>query len=75
MKNKINVNISWPSSPSLPIDPDAKDLISKILKKKPTERINLENIVKHNFFIKYCPNIKPFLNKKQKYHLKPFRLL
>ena len=72
MKNIINVNISWPSPPRLPIDPDAKDLISKILKKKPTERISLENIVKHNFFIKYCPNIKPFLNKKQKYHLKPF---
>ena len=72
MKNIINVNISWPSPPRLPIDPDAKDLISKILKKKPTERISLENIVKHNFFIKYCPNIKPILNKKQKYHLKPF---
>ena len=67
MKNIINVNINWPSLPKLPIDPDAKDLITKILKKKP-----LENIVKHNFFIKYCPNIKPILSKKQKYHLKPF---
>ena len=72
MKNIINVNIEWPSPPRLPIDPDAKDLISKILKKKPSERMSLENIVKHNFFIKYCPNIKPVLNKKQKYHLKPF---
>ena len=72
MKNIINVNIEWPSPPRLPIDSDAKDLISKILKKKPTERMSLENIVKHNFFIKYCPNIKPVLNKKQKYHLKPF---
>ena len=72
MKNIINVNIDWPSPPRLPIDPDAKDLISKILKKKPSERMSLENIVKHNFFIKYCPNIKPVLNKKHKYHLKPF---
>ena len=72
MKNIINVNINWPSPPKLPIDPDAKDLITKILKKKPHERIRLENIVKHNFFIKYCPNIKPILSKKQKYHLKPF---
>jgi hypothetical protein len=72
MSNIINVNISWPSPPRLPIDPDAKDLISKILKKKPSERISLENMVKHSFFIKYCPNIKPILDKKQKYHLKPF---
>ena len=60
MKNIINVNIVWPTPPRLPIDPDAKDLISK------------KNIAKHNFFIKYCPNIKPVLNKKPKYHLKPF---
>ena len=72
MKNIINVKIDWPSPPRLPIDPDAKDLISKILRKKPKERLSLENIVKHNFFIKYCPNIKPVLDKKQKYHLKPF---
>ena len=72
MKNIINVNIEWPTPPRLPIDPEAKDLISKILRKKPTERISLENMVKHNFFIKYCPNIKPFLNKNPKYHLKPF---
>ena len=72
MKNIVNVNIVWPSPPRLPIDPDAKDLISKILKKVPNERISLENMVKHNFFIKYCPNINPFLDKKLKYHLKPF---
>ena len=72
MKNIINVNINWPSPPKLPIDPDAKDLISKILKRKPHERISLVNIVKHNFFIKYCPNIKPILSKRQKYHIKPF---
>ena len=35
MKNIINVNISWPMPPRLPLDPDAKDLISKILKKNP----------------------------------------
>ena len=72
MKNIINVNIVWPSKPRLPIDPDAKDLISKILKKKPNERISLENMIKHNFFIKYCPNIKPFFDQRQKFHSKPF---
>ena len=72
MKNIINVNIVWPTAPRLPIDPDAKDLISKILKKIPSERISLENMVKHNFFLKYCPKVKPILNKNHIYHLKPF---
>ena len=72
MKNIINVNIVWPSPPLLPIDPYAKDLISKILKKKPNERISLENMIKHNFFIKYCPKTKPFFDTKQKFHSKPF---
>ena len=72
MKNIINVNIVWPSPPRLPIDPDAKDLISKILKKRPNERISLENMIKHNFFIKYCPNVKPYFDQRQKFHSKPF---
>ena len=72
MKNIINVNIIWPSPPRLPIDPDAKDLISKILKKRPNERISLENMIKHNFFIKYCPNVKPVFDQRQKFHSKPF---
>ena len=70
--NIIKVNITWPSPPRLPIDPDAKDLISKILRKEPTERISLEDMVRHKFFLKYCPNIKPVLSKKQQFHLKPF---
>jgi len=72
LDNIIKVNIVWPTPPRLPMDPDAKDLISKILKKNPEERISLEDMVKHNFFLKYCPNIKPILYKRQKYHLKPF---
>ena len=72
MKNIINVNIVWPTTPGVQIDPDAKDLICKILRKKPSDRISLENMVKHSFFLKYCPNIKPVLDKKQKYHLNPF---
>ena len=72
MKNIINVNIVWPSPPLLPIDPYAKDLISKILKKKPNERISLENMIKHNFFIKYCPNVKPVFDQRQKLFSKPF---
>ena len=72
MKNIINVNIVWPSPPRLAIDPDARDLISKILKKNPNERISLENMIKHSFFIKYCPNIKPVFDQRQKFHSKPF---
>ncbi len=72
MQNIVNVNIVWPSTPRINLDPDAKDLIIKILKKNPKERISLENMIKHNFFIKYCPNIKPYFDKKQKFHSKPF---
>ena len=72
LDNINNVNIVWPTPPRLPLDPDAQDLISKILKKNPKERISLENMVKHNFFLKYCPNVKPILYKKRRYYLKPF---
>ena len=72
MKNIINVNIVWPMPPRLPIDPDAKDLISKILKKEPNDRISLENMIKHNFFIKYCPKVKPVFDQRPKFHSKPF---
>ena len=72
MMKIVKVDIAWPSPPKPPIDPDAKDLISKILKLNPKERISLENMVKHKFFIKYCPNTKPILKKNHKYYLEPF---
>jgi len=42
--------ISWPKD----IDMSAKDLISKILKTDPTERISLVDMLKHPFFLKHC---------------------
>ena len=47
--NISRLNISWPSD----IEPDIKDLISKILKKNPNERLSIEKILSHNFFSKY----------------------
>ena len=50
--NISHLNIAWPSD----IEPDVKDLVSKILKKNPEERISIEKILSHNFFNKYFPN-------------------
>ena len=50
--NIMKLNISWPSD----IDPEVKDLISKILKKNPNERLSIEKILSHSFFTKYFPN-------------------
>ena len=72
MMKIVKVDIAWPAPPKPPIDPSAKDLILKILKLNPKERISLENMVKHEFFIKYCPNTKPILKKNHKYYLEPF---
>ena len=35
---------------------DAKDLISKILKLDPNQRISLEDMLEHPFFLKYFPD-------------------
>ena len=50
--NIMKINISWPSD----MDPEVKDLISKILKKNPNERLSIEKILSHSFFTKYFPN-------------------
>ena len=47
--NICNLNISWPPM----MDPDAKDVISKILKLNSKERLPLEKILAHNFFTKF----------------------
>ena len=53
VKNSIfSLKIKWP----LGIDSDAKDLILKILKHNPNDRLNIEKILNHNFFKKYFPN-------------------
>ena len=70
LKNNIkHMRIEWPRD----INTDAKNLISKILKYNPAQRMELEDMLKHPFFTKFFPNtseslIKP--NEKVKY--KPF---
>ena len=61
-----NLKIKW--SPD--VNPDAKDLILKILKLNPKERLSIEKILSHKFFTKYFPNavndlIKPQKNKNK----------
>ena len=50
--NICNITIKWPPN----MDPDAKDLTSKILKFKGKERLPIEQILSHKFFTKYFPN-------------------
>lgn len=44
--------INWPKN----MNPEAKDLISKILKLNPKERPKIEQILNHKFISKYYPN-------------------
>ena len=50
--NILHLKIAWPKD----INPDAKDLISKILKLDPNQRMPLEDMLKHPFFLKYFPD-------------------
>ena len=50
--NILHLRISWPKE----INKDAKDLITKILKLDPSERITLEDMLEHPFFTKYFPD-------------------
>ncbi len=67
---RYNINrlkIRWPRN----MDHDAADLISKILKYNPEERLTLRQMLAHPFFIKYFPNaatslIKPDSNNQYK---------
>ena len=56
-QNIRKLKIHWP--PDMP--PLAKNLISKILKLDPKERLSLEEILKHKWF-QQTPQIKPLLN-------------
>ena len=67
--NILKLNISWPR---VEMDPDAKDLISKILKLNGKDRPSLEQILSHKFFTKFFPNalnelIKPESQKNKTY--------
>ena len=50
--NIARMRINWPRN----LDKDAADLISKILKYNPEQRISLEQMLLHPFFTKYFPN-------------------
>ena len=66
--NIIELNISWPNY----VIPEAKDLITKILKIDPMERPSIETIITHNFFKKYFPNAINELIKPDKIKTKIF---
>ena len=50
--NILHLRITWPKD----MNPDAKDLISKILKLDPNQRMPLEEMLMHPFFLKYFPD-------------------
>ena len=66
--NILNLNIQWPKD----INVDAKNLISRILKPNPSDRISLEEMVKHPFFKKHLPDMENCLKKPQNTVHKPF---
>ena len=51
-ENILNLKISWPKD----INTDAKNLIMKILKKDSKDRLPLEDMLKHPFITKFCPD-------------------
>ena len=67
-KSIISFNMQYPSD----INPDAKDLISKLLKRNPNERMDEERILNHNFIKKYYPNAVNELIKPDKISHKIF---
>ena len=50
--NIRRLKINWPKN----MDPDARDLITKILRYIPEERISLRGMLMHPFFTKYFPD-------------------
>ena len=66
--NIVKLNISWPTQ----MDPDARDLISKILKLNGKERLPIEQILAHKFFNKFFPNAVKELIKPENQTFKTF---
>ena len=58
-KNISRLNINWPQN----IDRTAADLITRILKYNPDERISLRNMLNHPFITQFFPNASSFLIK------------
>ena len=66
--NIRKLNITWPPY----MDPDAKDLISKILKLHGKDRLPIEQILSHKFFSKYFPNALKELIKPESQKITTF---
>ena len=67
--NIFKLKILWPKD----INNDAKDLIKKILKINPKERISLADMIKHPFITKYFPDAEKYLIKPEEgVKYKPF---
>ena len=60
--NIVRLKINWPKN----MDRDAMDLISKILKYNPQERLSLRQMLLHPFFTRYFPNAISSLIKPNK---------
>ena len=59
MLNILHMKITYPHN----LNADAKDLLQKILKQEPQQRISLPDMLKHPFFTKYYPDAVNELTK------------
>ena len=67
--NILKLKINWPKD----INTDAKNLIMKILKKDPKQRLPLEEMMKHPFITKFIPDAQKYLIKPEEgVQYKPF---
>ena len=66
--NISRLKINWPKQ----MDRTAADLISKILRYNPEERISLRNMLMHPFFTKYFPNAVSCLKRPDNTQYKVF---
>ena len=68
-ENILKLKITWPKD----INTDAKNLIMKILKLDPRQRLSLEDMLKHPFITKYYPDaIKHLIKPEEGIQYKPF---
>ena len=67
--NILKLKITWPKD----INTDAKNLIMKILKLEPKQRLPLEDMLKHPFITKFVPDAQKYLIKpEENLQYKPF---
>ena len=68
-ENVLKLKIKWPKD----INTDAKNLIMKILKLDPKQRLPLEDMLKHPFITKFIPDATKYLIKPEEgVQYKPF---